>query len=86
MAEQSQLYRLLEVEEVRFGMPWAGKTTTSHMQTQKHLGMRPCNLTQLVSSGLVDAFGAVAKSQEKEGLDTLMPQAGQEADSRTAVG
>lgn len=67
-------------------MPWAGKTTTSHMQTQKHLGMRPCNLTQLVRSGLVDAFGAVAKSQDKEGLDTLMPQAGQEADSRTAVG
>lgn len=56
------------------------------MQTQKHSGMRPCNLTQLVSSGLVDAFGAVAKSQDKEGLDTLMPQAGQEAASRTAVG
>lgn len=58
------------------------------MQMQKHLGMQLFNLAPLMSSGAVDTEEAVAKSQDKEGLGTLlkMSQARQEAASRTAVG
>lgn len=50
--------------------------------------MQLFNLAKLVCSGAVDAEEAAARSQDKEGLGTLlkMPQAGQEAASRTAVG
>lgn len=69
-----------------------GKThqVPSIMQTQKRLGMQLLNdhLAQLVRSGAVDPEEALAKSQDKEGLRTLlkMPQAGQEPAPRTAVG